>query len=74
MVAAIPFVEGIAKALAHWRDMGTIDASWEAHIDPVGPRACFELSPTHWPLRATPTSGPSSMGLLAISAPARGEG
>jgi glucose-1-phosphate adenylyltransferase len=32
-VAAFPFVEGIAKAPAYWRDVGTIDAYWEAHMD-----------------------------------------
>ena len=28
-VAAFPFVEGIAKVPAYWRDVGSIDAYWE---------------------------------------------
>jgi glucose-1-phosphate adenylyltransferase len=57
-VAAFPFVEGIDKAPAYWRDVGTIDAYWEAHMDLVGPRARFQVSPPHWPLRTTPVHAP----------------
>jgi len=57
-VAAFPFVEGIAKAPAYWRDVGTIDAYWEAHMDLLGPHTRFQLSPPQWPLRATPAQGP----------------
>jgi glucose-1-phosphate adenylyltransferase len=35
-VVVFPFVEGIGKAPAYWRDVGTIDAYWEAHLDLVG--------------------------------------
>jgi glucose-1-phosphate adenylyltransferase len=57
-VAAFPFVEGIAKAPAYWRDVGTIDAYWEAHMDLLGPHARFQLSPPHWPLRTTHAQAP----------------
>jgi glucose-1-phosphate adenylyltransferase len=57
-VAAFPFVEGIARAPAYWRDVGTIDAYWEAHMDLLGPHARFQLSPPQWPLLATPVQGP----------------
>jgi glucose-1-phosphate adenylyltransferase len=60
-VAAFPFVEGIGKTPAYWRDVGTIDAYWEAHMDLVGPRARFQLSPPQWPLRATPVAGPPTL-------------
>jgi glucose-1-phosphate adenylyltransferase len=53
-VAAFPFVEGSDQAPAYWRDVGTIDAYWEAHMDLVGPQARFQLSPPHWPLHAMP--------------------
>jgi glucose-1-phosphate adenylyltransferase len=43
-VAAFPFVEGIGSALAYWREGGTIDAYWEAHIDLLDPQADFQLS------------------------------
>ena len=58
-VAALPFVEGSDKVPAYWRDVGTIDAYWEAHMDLVGPRPRFPLSPPHWPLRATPAHAAS---------------
>src|SRR6266511_2557532 len=57
-VAAFPFVEGIAKAPAYWRDVGTIDAYWEAHMDLLGPRARFQLSQPQWPLRPTHAQAP----------------
>jgi hypothetical protein len=40
MVVALPLVEGIGETPAAWRDVGTIDASWEAPRELVGPRAC----------------------------------
>jgi glucose-1-phosphate adenylyltransferase len=43
-VAAFPFVEGIGSPPAYWRDGGTIDAYWEAHIDLLEPQADFQLS------------------------------
>jgi hypothetical protein len=42
--APLPFVEGIGSAPAYWRDGGTIDAYWEAHIDLLDPQADFQLS------------------------------
>ena len=59
-VAAFPFAEGSDKAPAYWRDMGTIDAYWEAYMDLVGPRARVQLSQPHWPLRATQAQAPST--------------
>jgi glucose-1-phosphate adenylyltransferase len=50
-VAAFPFVEGIGSAPAYWRDGGTIDAYWEAHIDLLDPQADFQWSQSQEPLR-----------------------
>jgi glucose-1-phosphate adenylyltransferase len=60
-VAAFPFVEGIAKAPAYWRDVGTIDAYWEAHMDLLGPRARFQMDRPQWPLRATHAQAPPTL-------------
>jgi glucose-1-phosphate adenylyltransferase len=54
LVAAFPFVEGIGRTPAYWRDRGTIDTSWEAHIDLPGPPADFRLSQSQGPLGAAP--------------------
>jgi glucose-1-phosphate adenylyltransferase len=60
-VAAFPFVEGIAKAPAYWRDVGTIDAYWEAHMDLLGPRARFQMDRPQWPLRSTHAQAPPTL-------------
>ena len=57
-VGAFPFVEGIAKELPYWRDVGTIDAYWQAHMDLLGPHSCFQLSHPQWPLRTTQAQEP----------------
>ena len=49
-VAAYPFVEGIDQEPAYWRDVGTTDAYWEAHMDLVGPHPRFRLEHPDWPL------------------------
>ena len=58
-VAAFPFVEGIGSAPAYWRDGGTTDAYWEAHIDLLDPQADFQLSQSQEPLRAASAQGPA---------------
>ncbi|MDG3015376.1 glucose-1-phosphate adenylyltransferase [Speluncibacter jeojiensis] len=35
----------------YWRDVGTIDAFYEAHMDLVSPRPVFNLYNQRWPLR-----------------------
>ena len=39
---------------AYWRDVGTIDAYFAAHLDTLGPRPCFRMDNPHWPIRAHP--------------------
>jgi len=69
-VAAFPFVEGIGSAPAYWRDGGTIDAYWEAHIDLLDPQADFQLSQSQEPLSAASAQGPAV--ILRRSSPRRG--
>lgn len=53
-----PFVEGVDKGPAYWRDVGTIDAFWEAHMDLLGPPPRFRLHQPNWPLVTAPEQGP----------------
>lgn len=35
----------------YWRDIGTLDAYWEANMDLVSVQPVFNLYDTHWPIR-----------------------
>jgi glucose-1-phosphate adenylyltransferase len=43
--------EGTHKEVQYWRDVGTIDAYWEANIDLVSVDPLFNLYDRVWPLR-----------------------
>ncbi|MDX1605411.1 MAG: glucose-1-phosphate adenylyltransferase [Candidatus Competibacterales bacterium] len=43
---------------AYWRDVGTIDAYWQAHQDILGPQPPFDLFNDQWPLRVGRNAGP----------------
>jgi len=49
-------IAGIAdyETPAYWRDVGTIDAYFAAHLDALGPRPSFRMENPHWPIRAHP--------------------
>ena len=53
--AAHPFAQscvGTAPGNApYWRDVGTIDAYWNAHIDLTAPKPPLDLYDTNWPIR-----------------------
>ena len=53
--AAHPFAQscvGTAPGAApYWRDVGTIDAYWEANIDLTAADPLLDLYDTHWPIR-----------------------
>lgn len=44
----------------YWRDIGTIPAYWEAHMDLLGPKPRFDLANPQWPIFTNPHSGPSA--------------
>ncbi|MDG3012508.1 glucose-1-phosphate adenylyltransferase [Rhodococcus sp. D2-41] len=46
---AVPGATG--RDRGYWRDVGTIDAFYEAHMDLVSPRPVFNLYNQRWPLR-----------------------
>jgi len=50
-VFAYNFVDENAKDALYWRDVGTLDAYYEANMDLVSVSPVFNLYDTSWPLR-----------------------
>jgi len=71
-VAAFPFVQQMGAEPAYWRDVGTLDAYWEAHMDLLGPQPRFHLDHRHWPLH--PTHTPQSATALLSPGEVRSDG
>ena len=51
-VCAFPFLDENRKQHAYWRDVGTIEAYYEASMDLVGVDPQLNLYDQHWPIRA----------------------
>ncbi len=45
----------------YWRDIGTLDVYWEAHMDLLGPEPPLDLSDQRWPIRGRSFSDPPAM-------------
>ncbi len=43
----------------YWRDVGTIGAYWQAHMDLIGATPCFDLDNAQWPILTAAYSGPA---------------
>ena len=43
---------------AYWRDVGSLDAYWQAHIDLLGERPIFDLRNNSWPILTDSYDGP----------------
>ncbi len=43
----------------YWRDVGTIGAYWQAHMDLLGATPCFDLDNEQWPILTAAYSGPA---------------
>jgi len=43
---------------AYWRDVGTLEAYWRAHMDLLGEEPRFDLDNRHWPILTGPYQGP----------------
>jgi glucose-1-phosphate adenylyltransferase len=56
---AIPGTQGHEER-GYWRDVGTLDAYWRAHMDLLGPRPVFDLSNHLWPIMGSYHPGPSA--------------
>jgi glucose-1-phosphate adenylyltransferase len=44
----------------YWRDVGTLDAYWRAHMDLLGETPAFDLDNRRWPIRASRYDGPAA--------------
>jgi glucose-1-phosphate adenylyltransferase len=44
----------------YWRDVGTIKAYFDAHMDMLGDRPLFDLNNTLWPIHPSSYGGPSA--------------
>jgi glucose-1-phosphate adenylyltransferase len=45
---------------AYWRDVGTIGAYWDAHMDLLGESPRFDLDNRYWPIRTGHHPGPAA--------------
>lgn len=45
---------------AYWRDVGTIDAYWKAHVDLLGPKPLFDLHNYQWPIHPSMSRLPAA--------------
>jgi glucose-1-phosphate adenylyltransferase len=43
----------------YWRDVGTIAAYWQAHMDLLGATPCFDLDNPQWPILTATYGGPA---------------
>lgn len=50
-VYAFPFRDENRKSQAYWRDVGTLDAYYEANMDLIGVDPMLNMYDQHWPIR-----------------------
>jgi glucose-1-phosphate adenylyltransferase len=54
---AIPGIKPYEER-GYWRDVGTLRAYWEAHMDLLGPTPAFDLQNSEWPILGSFYDGP----------------
>jgi glucose-1-phosphate adenylyltransferase len=59
------FVDENRKEVRYWRDVGTIDAYYEANMDLVAVTPVFNLYDSQWPIRSVPPAGPPAKFVFA---------
>ncbi len=65
-VSAYNFLENEIPGLrpyeepGYWRDVGTLDAYWEAHMDLLGEQPLFDLRNGAWPIMTDSYDGPAA--------------
>ena len=57
-VSAFNFVDENRKEALYWRDVGTLDAYYEANLDICSVAPIFNLYDVSWPMRTRPTQYP----------------
>jgi glucose-1-phosphate adenylyltransferase len=68
-VYAFPFVDENRKSTRYWRDIGTLDAYYEASMDLVAVDPVFNLYDKEWPLRTLPHQLPPAKTVFAQEEP-----
>jgi len=56
---AIPGIQPYEET-GYWRDVGTIEAYWQAHMDLLGRTPRLDLANPHWPIHTASYHGPST--------------
>jgi len=64
-VCAYNFIDENRKAAKYWRDVGTIDAYWEANMDLVSVDPLLNLYDQDWPIRTHQTQNPPAKFVFA---------
>ncbi|MFN8627518.1 MAG: glucose-1-phosphate adenylyltransferase [Candidatus Binatia bacterium] len=57
-VMAFPFRDRNSGAVKYWRDIGTLDSYYDAHMDLVAVSPIFNLYDQEWPIRTYQYQGP----------------
>lgn len=57
--AALPGLKAHEER-GYWRDVGTLDAYWQSHMDLLGDKPLLDLHNDEWPINAGPYRGPSA--------------
>jgi glucose-1-phosphate adenylyltransferase len=65
-VLAYDFVDINAKAARYWRDVGTLDAYYEANMDLIAVSPEFNLYDTRWPIRMRAIQAPPAKFVFAV--------
>ncbi|HAW49467.1 TPA: glucose-1-phosphate adenylyltransferase [bacterium] len=70
-IFAYPFVDENKKEVLYWRDIGTIDAYYEANMDLVSVDPIFNLYDDEWPIHTYYHQGPPAKTVFANEPEAR---
>jgi glucose-1-phosphate adenylyltransferase len=65
-VIAYDFIDINAKAARYWRDVGTLDAYYEANMDLIAVSPEFNLYDTRWPIRMRAIQAPPAKFVFAV--------
>jgi glucose-1-phosphate adenylyltransferase len=66
-VFAYIFRDAQSRAPRYWRDVGTLDSFWKAHMDLLGDEPIFDLHDTQWPILTHEPPAPPARILSASS-------
>ena len=70
-VFAYPFLDENRKKDAYWRDVGTLDAYYEANMDLVAVDPLLNMYDQHWPIRTYQPNLPPPKFVFAEEGPSR---